>query len=75
MTKKLFVLVSDGGDGSYNPVYTFNEKWIQEQEERYENDELDYESVGCDVDGFHYDILYVPDECTPETMGFIDYGN
>jgi hypothetical protein len=67
--KKLFVLVSDGGDGSYNPQYTFNEAWIKEQEEKSENGELDYDDVGCDGDGFHYDVLKVPDECTLESLG------
>jgi hypothetical protein len=26
-------------------------------------------SLGCDGDGFHYDILMVPDECTLESLG------
>lgn len=69
MSKKLFVLVSDGGDGSYNPRYTFNEDWIQEQSKKYDNGELEYDSIGCDGDGFHYDVLMVPDECTIESLG------
>ena len=31
MAKKLFVLVADGGDGSFYPKYTFNEEWILER--------------------------------------------
>lgn len=67
--KKLFVLVSDGGDGSYYTRYTFNEKWIKEQEEKHKNGELEYGSAGYDCDGFHYQTLTVPDECTLDSLG------
>ena len=50
--KKLFVLVSNGGDGSYYPHFTFNEEWIERQHEAYDLDELEYDSLGCDGDGF-----------------------
>lgn len=69
MAKKLFVLVADGGDGSFYPKYTFNEEWILERERLDEEGELDCESIGCDGDGFHYDVLMVPDECTLESLG------
>lgn len=70
MSKKLFVLVNNAGDGSYHPVYTFNKEWIDSMEERAENDELDPESdVGFDGDGFHYDTLLVPDDTTLESLG------
>ena len=70
MSKKLFQLVSNGGDGSYSIQSTFNEDWINEQQKRYDNDELDYEyDAGIDGDGFHYDILTVPDNCTLESLG------
>lgn len=72
MSKQLFVLVGDGGDGSYRPNYTFNAEWIMEQEERDSNGELEYDDVGCDGDGFHYDILLVPDECTLDSLGISD---
>lgn len=32
--KKLFILVSDGGDGSYYPQYTMNQEWIDEMIEK-----------------------------------------
>lgn len=65
--KKLFVLVSNGGDGSYYPHYTFNEEWIKAQEIR---DDLDGEcDLGVDGDGFHYDTLLVPEACTLESLG------
>lgn len=64
MVKRLFVLVSDGGDDSYYPHYTFNEEWIEKMQQT-----ATYPDIGCDGDGFHYDILYVPDECTLESLG------
>ena len=70
--KKLFVLISDGGDGSYYPRFTFNEEWIERQHEAYDLDELEYDSLGCDGDGFHYTVLTVPDECTLESLGVSD---
>jgi hypothetical protein len=65
--KKLFVLVSDGGDGSYNPVFTFNEEWVNAQHDRYDNDGWDEGFLGAD--GFHYTILTVPDDTTLESLG------
>lgn len=70
MTKKLFILVSDHGDGSYSPVFTFNEAWIKEQEE---SGEYDSDAPGWDGDGFHYTILMVPDECTYESLGISEW--
>lgn len=71
-TKTLYVLVSGGGDGSYYPHYTFNEKFIASMNEKDERGELDYEALGCDGDGFHYDTIQVPVECTCESMGISD---
>ena len=70
--KKLYVLISNGGDGSYYPHFTFNEDWIKKQELAYDNGELEYDSLGCDGDGFHYEILTVPDECTLESLSIED---
>jgi hypothetical protein len=69
MTKKLFILVSYGGDGSYNPQFTFNEEWIKKQEELYDEGNLEYPALGVDGDGFHYSVLTVPDECTLQSLG------
>lgn len=69
MAKKLFVLISDGGDGSYYPKYTFNKEWVDEQAERYLKDGYEEYAIGVDGDGFHYDTLMVPDECTLESLG------
>lgn len=68
-TKLLFVLVSDGGDGSYYPNYTFNEDWINRRQKKYEDDELESGDLGVDGDGFHYSTLTVPEECTLESLG------
>lgn len=72
MSKKLFVLISDNGDGSYSTHYTFNENWINEMSEKDNNNELGYDDLGCDGDGFHYDELVIPDECTYESLGISD---
>lgn len=67
--KNLYILTSNNGDGSSSICATFDEALIQEMEEKYDNGDLDFERW-ADGDGFHYDIWTVPDECTPETMGF-----
>lgn len=73
MAKKLFLLVSDSGDGSsYSIQYTFNQAWIDTQQDLYD-DKLDYRSAGVDGAGFNYKTLTVPDECTLETLGI--YGD
>lgn len=68
MSKKLFVLISNGGDGSYSPQYTFNEKWIERMEYNEGNLDCEYD-IGVDGDGFHYDVLTVPDDSTLESLG------
>ena len=68
--KDLYVLISNGGDGSYYPNYTFNKEWIDKQNAKDAAGDLDYEyDLGVDGDGFHYDTLKVPDECTLESLG------
>jgi hypothetical protein len=71
-TKNLYVLVSNGGDGSCYPHYTMNEAFIKSLEEKEENGQLDCEDLGCDGDGFHYDTLRVPAFLTLEDMGDSD---
>lgn len=69
--KNLYILISNGGDGSYYPHYTFNSDWIKLQEARTD---YDYEyDLGVDGDDFHYDTLTVPDECTLASLGI--YGD
>jgi hypothetical protein len=68
MTKELYILIKDGGDGSYYPKYTFNRTWIDEMEKLDESGDLEYDHVGCDGDGFHYETLNVPKDCTLESL-------
>lgn len=63
--KNLYVLIADGGDGSYSAHYTFNKDFIDKCEARKD----EYGALGVDGDGFHYDTLQVPDECTLESLG------
>ena len=69
MSKNLYVFTRDNGDGSTSTQYTMNEDWIVKMETLNENGELDLDSGWIDGDGFHYDVLTVPDECTLESLG------
>ena len=69
MTKKLFILISDGGDGSCYAQYTMNEEWIAKAEELDREGKIEYGFPGVDGDGFHYDTLNVPVECTLKSLG------
>lgn len=74
MSKKLYVLISDGGDGSYHPKYTLNPDLIAKMQKAYDEDKMDYENgYGVDGDGFHYDTILVPDDATPELLGISKY--
>jgi hypothetical protein len=68
-TKPLYLLVSDCGDGSYFVQFSMSTEWIKKQQELYDNDELDYDSAGVDGDGFSYNVLQVPVDCTSESLG------
>lgn len=67
--KSLFLLVSDGGDGSSNIQFTFNKAFIDHLEQKDNEGESEYGDLGVDGDGFHYKTLTVPDECTLESLG------
>jgi hypothetical protein len=67
--KTLYILTSNNGDGSSSIRATFDQSLIDEMEEKYNEGELDSE-CWADGDGFHYETWNVPDECTPESMGF-----
>lgn len=73
MTKPLFVMVSDGGDGSYSTVFTLDAAWIARQEQRYDNDTLEHGDIGVDGDGFHYSTIQVPDDATYKSLGISYY--
>lgn len=65
---KLYVLISNGGDGSYYPNYTLRDDLIEAMQDAYNADLFDYDSLGCDGDGFHYDTIIVPDGSTRESL-------
>lgn len=69
-TKPLFIFVSTGGDGSYYPEYTLNPELVAKLQAAADADRMTYENgIGCDGDGFHYEVLQVPVECTAESLG------
>lgn len=73
MSKTLYVLVRDGGDGSYSTEFTLSKEWIDAQREKYYNDGLEHGETGVDGDGFHYSEIQVPDDATYESLGIHKY--
>ena len=73
MTKPLFLLVSDGGDGSYSISYTLDPETIRLREEAYDRDEYEHGDPGIDGDGFHYDTIQVPVDATYESLGISEW--
>lgn len=66
---KLYVLVSDGGDGSYYPQFTLNSELIEKLSGAYDRGVMDYENgIGCDGDGFHYSTIEVPEGSTSKSL-------
>ena len=75
--KNLYVVTMNCGDGSYHNGYTMNTEYINKLNIQYLNSDpkFDFDSL-CDGDGFHYDVLTVPDECTLESLGIkTDFAN
>lgn len=69
--KKLYILVSNNGDGSSSVRATFDESLITEMQEKSDDNDVDFNyERWSDGDGFHYSVWNVPDECTAESMGF-----
>ena len=67
---KLYLLVSDGGDGSYSIQYILDETVLNKIEALADEGVWNYESgFGCDGDGFHYSTINVPDNSTAEYLG------
>lgn len=69
--KTLYILVNDCGDGSYSLRYTLDSDLIHEIESS--SDEYCYPSPGFDGDGFNYNTLNIPDECSYESLGISKY--
>ena len=65
---KLYVFVSDGGDGSYYPRFTLDTKLVKHLEELHDHEILDYDNGFSDGDGFHYSCITVPEGSTAESL-------
>lgn len=66
----LYMLINDGGDGSYYPVFIIDEEVLEEIQELEKRGLWDFENgFGCDGDGFHYTTLKVPEGSTAESLG------
>ena len=74
ITKPLYLLVADGGDGSYSIFYTLDPETIRLREEAYDRDEYEHGDPGIDGDGFHYDVVQVPVDATYESLGISKWG-
>lgn len=69
-TKPLYVLISDGGDGSYYTNYTLDPELISKLQDASDSGRMWYDNgIGWDGDGFHYDTISVPFDATPESLG------
>jgi len=68
-TKPLFGMIQDGGDGSYYVKWTFDKEFVDFLSSAKSQRKLEYDDMGCDGDGFHYQTLNVPEECTAESLG------
>jgi hypothetical protein len=68
-TKELYVICVNCGDGSSYPRYTFDKSYLDKLETKFDEEDpnFDYEALS-DGDGFHYDTLTVPEECTLESL-------
>lgn len=65
--KTLYILIQDGGDGSYYPKFTLDPAVIAKMQASYDDGE--YEGPGFDGDGFHYSTINVPDDATYKSLG------
>jgi len=70
---KLYILVSNGGDGSFSVDAALDPKVIDILRAANQRGALDYDSPGCDGDGFHYSTINVPDGSTFESLDIGEY--
>ena len=72
MSKPLFVLIRNCGDGSFYPQYTLDKTLIDQLYAKYSDpncsDWNEY-TAGVDADGFHCSEINVPDDATYESLG------
>lgn len=69
MSKELFMVITDGGDGSNGVQYTFDAELISLMDENLDELGDSYQSG----DGLQVKTLTVPDECTYESLGISKY--
>ena len=69
LMKTLYILVKDCGDGSTSLRYTMNSALIAKLQFAADKRLMDYEDSLIDGDGFHYNTLTVPDECSYASLG------
>lgn len=67
--REIYILISNGGDGSYYPQFVDDPAVIAYLQERSDNDELDWDAMGVDGDGFHYTTIKVPASLTNAQIG------
>lgn len=70
-TKKLYIAISDSGDGSQALFYTFDEQLISMMD-----DPDNYDLIGenwMSGDGFQYQEVNVPENFTMEDLGISKY--
>lgn len=69
-TKTLYVLISESGDGSSYPRYTFDSDFIAQLQKADDDGVMARDNgIGVDGDGFHYSVLNVPEHCTAQSLG------
>lgn len=66
---KLYVMVTDAGDGSFHPQFTVDDRLIEILSKAYDAGVIDYETVGVDADGFHYSVVEIPDNTDLKKLG------
>lgn len=67
---ELYILISNGGDGSYHANFVLDPAVLALLQNAYEEDKVDYEYCpGVDGDGFHYSSITVPEGSTKESLG------
>lgn len=60
--KPLYILNKNCGDGSFYPRFTFDERVLDYLEQNFSEEYWD-------SDGFHFEILKIPENCTKESLG------
>lgn len=73
MSKDLYILIQNMGDGSNSLSYSLDENVVDGWRQAYRADKLDYDAPGVDGDGFSVNKLQVPDDATYESLGIYEF--